>query len=215
MPPVHSVQPAPRRKFLKTSISPPGRAPRRLRRQHRRRHRQGAARRCDPDADGDRPALWRGVRSRLAQSARRSATPRGPARSSNDERADWAAAWALFPGTIAYVWHGALHATTVAESLSTGLHHPGPDHLGQGAAGHRPRRLPLAARAVLVRGAQQGQLDRRPQADHALDDPERRPGRRDHPRHAEAGRMHAPADAEQQRARARPSTSRSSAAAPR
>jgi DNA modification methylase len=36
----------------------------------------------------------------------------------NDERADWAAAWALFPGAIAYVWHGALHATTVAESLA-------------------------------------------------------------------------------------------------
>ena len=35
----------------------------------------------------------------------------------NDERADWADAWALFPGNIAYVWHGALHATTVAESL--------------------------------------------------------------------------------------------------
>ena len=35
----------------------------------------------------------------------------------NDDRADWAAAWALFPGSIAYVWHGALHATTVAESL--------------------------------------------------------------------------------------------------
>lgn len=35
----------------------------------------------------------------------------------NDERADWGAAWALFPGTIAYVWHGALHAPTVAESL--------------------------------------------------------------------------------------------------
>jgi DNA modification methylase len=35
----------------------------------------------------------------------------------NDERADWEAAWALFPGNIAYVWHGALHATTVAESL--------------------------------------------------------------------------------------------------
>jgi hypothetical protein len=28
----------------------------------------------------------------------------------NDERADWAEAWALFPGAIAYVWHGALHA---------------------------------------------------------------------------------------------------------
>jgi DNA modification methylase len=35
----------------------------------------------------------------------------------NDERADWEAAWSLFPGSIAYVWHGALHATTVAESL--------------------------------------------------------------------------------------------------
>jgi len=35
----------------------------------------------------------------------------------NDERADWAQAWKLFPGNIAYVWHGALHATTVAESL--------------------------------------------------------------------------------------------------
>jgi DNA modification methylase len=35
----------------------------------------------------------------------------------NDERADWGAAWALFPGDIAYVWHGALHSTTVAESL--------------------------------------------------------------------------------------------------
>jgi len=35
----------------------------------------------------------------------------------NDDRADWRAAWALFPGAVAYVWHGALHATTVAESL--------------------------------------------------------------------------------------------------
>jgi DNA modification methylase len=35
----------------------------------------------------------------------------------NDERADWAEAWALFPGSIAYVWHGALHAATVAASL--------------------------------------------------------------------------------------------------
>ena len=35
----------------------------------------------------------------------------------NDDRADWRAAWALFPGDVAYVWHGALHAATVAESL--------------------------------------------------------------------------------------------------
>ncbi len=37
----------------------------------------------------------------------------------NDDRADWREAWALFPGDVAYVWHGALHATTVAESLET------------------------------------------------------------------------------------------------
>ena len=36
----------------------------------------------------------------------------------NDDRADWRAAWALYPGDVAYVWHGALHATTVADSLS-------------------------------------------------------------------------------------------------
>ena len=35
----------------------------------------------------------------------------------NDDRADWREAWALFPGDVAYIWHGALHATTVAESL--------------------------------------------------------------------------------------------------
>jgi len=35
----------------------------------------------------------------------------------NDDRADWREAWGLFPGDVAYVWHGALHAATVAESL--------------------------------------------------------------------------------------------------
>ena len=35
----------------------------------------------------------------------------------NDDRADWREAWALFPGEVIYAWHGALHATTVAESL--------------------------------------------------------------------------------------------------
>ncbi|WP_247276722.1 site-specific DNA-methyltransferase [Bradyrhizobium sp. 182] len=35
----------------------------------------------------------------------------------NDEIADWAPTWALYPGEIAYVWHGALRSTIVAESL--------------------------------------------------------------------------------------------------
>jgi DNA modification methylase len=36
----------------------------------------------------------------------------------NDDRADWREAWTLFPGEVAYVWHGALHAATVAGSLT-------------------------------------------------------------------------------------------------
>jgi DNA modification methylase len=36
----------------------------------------------------------------------------------NDERADWTAAWSLFPGNIAYVWHAALRSAIVAESLT-------------------------------------------------------------------------------------------------
>ena len=35
----------------------------------------------------------------------------------NDDRCDWREAWALFPGDVAYVWHAAVHARTVAESL--------------------------------------------------------------------------------------------------
>lgn len=38
-------------------------------------------------------------------------------RVSNDDRADWREAWAVFPGDVAYVWHAGVHARTVAESL--------------------------------------------------------------------------------------------------
>lgn len=35
----------------------------------------------------------------------------------NDDRADWSEAWALFPGSVAYVWHAMRHAGTVFDSL--------------------------------------------------------------------------------------------------
>lgn len=35
----------------------------------------------------------------------------------NDDRADWREAWGLFPGDVAYVWHGGAHTHIVAESL--------------------------------------------------------------------------------------------------
>jgi hypothetical protein len=89
----------------------------------------------------------------------------------NDDRADWREAWALFPGDVAYVWHGGLHAGTVADSLhGHRLREAGPDHLEQERHGDRPRALPPQARAVLVRGPQgrQRPLGRRPEADHRL-----------------------------------------------
>ena len=36
---------------------------------------------------------------------------------SNDDRADWREAWALFPGDVAYVWHAGRYSRVVAESL--------------------------------------------------------------------------------------------------
>src|SRR6266446_1985290 len=35
----------------------------------------------------------------------------------NDDRADWAAAYALFPGSVMYVWHAGLHAAEVASGI--------------------------------------------------------------------------------------------------
>jgi hypothetical protein len=41
----------------------------------------------------------------------------------NDDRGDWREAYALFPGDVAYIWHGALHGDIVAAGLAAcGLH---------------------------------------------------------------------------------------------
>ena len=37
----------------------------------------------------------------------------------NDDQADWSAAWALFPGEVAYVWHAGKFAATVQASLES------------------------------------------------------------------------------------------------
>ncbi len=36
----------------------------------------------------------------------------------NDDRADWREAWALFPGDVAYVWHAGVNSPVVADSLA-------------------------------------------------------------------------------------------------
>jgi DNA modification methylase len=38
---------------------------------------------------------------------------------SNDDRADWREAWALFPGDVAYVWNSALHTDAAITSLES------------------------------------------------------------------------------------------------
>ena len=63
----------------------------------------------DPPYGVDYDPAWR-HRAGVSRSGRR-----GKVR--NDTQADWEPAWLLFPGNIAYVWHGALHAATVAASL--------------------------------------------------------------------------------------------------
>ena len=42
---------------------------------------------------------------------------RAEGRVTNDKRADWSEAWLLSPSDVAYIWHGALHASEVAASL--------------------------------------------------------------------------------------------------
>jgi DNA modification methylase len=64
----------------------------------------------DPPYGVDYDPAWR-HRMGVNRSARRSKVR-------NDDQADWGAAWKLFPGNVAYVWHGALHAATVEKSLS-------------------------------------------------------------------------------------------------
>ncbi|MGE0095973.1 MAG: site-specific DNA-methyltransferase [Alphaproteobacteria bacterium] len=64
----------------------------------------------DPPYGVDYDAQWR-------QAAKVSGTARA-GRVLNDDRADWTAAYALFPGDVAYVWHAGLHSWTVAQNLT-------------------------------------------------------------------------------------------------
>ena len=121
----------------------------------------------------------------------------------NDDRADWREAWALFPGDVAYVWHAGLFAGTVADSLTAcGFELRSQIIWVEGSTRPLARPLPLAARAVLVRGSRQGALVGRSNPDDALADRQPRAGRQDRSRHPKAGGVHAPAHAEQFLARA-------------
>ena len=88
----------------------------RLRGRDQRRRRCAGARRRGAEPDGDRPAVRRGLRSELAPRAGINLNAKKLGTGGNDDRADWRAAWALFPGAVAYVWHAGRYANTVQEA---------------------------------------------------------------------------------------------------
>ena len=71
----------------------------------------------DPPYGVEYDPAWRNDAVQAGRGARGAPSGRAIGKVENDERADWREAWALFPGDVAYVWHGALHAGTVQESL--------------------------------------------------------------------------------------------------
>lgn len=66
----------------------------------------------DPPYGVNYDATWRGRAGHATLGKNRTG------KVSSDHRADWREAWALFPGSIAYVWHGGLMGGTVADSLA-------------------------------------------------------------------------------------------------
>ena len=69
----------------------------------------------DPPYGVEYDAAWR---NDAVRANGRSVGARAVGRVENDDKADWTEAWKLFPGDVAYVWHGGLHAGVVADSLA-------------------------------------------------------------------------------------------------
>lgn len=67
----------------------------------------------DPPYGVEYDATWRGKAGHATKGKNRTGIVE------HDDRADWREVWALFPGSIAYVWHGGLMSGVVAESLTS------------------------------------------------------------------------------------------------
>ena len=89
----------------------------------------------------------------------------------NDDREDWREAWALFPGSVAYVWHASLHTSEVKQSLQasgfeTARRSSGPRIALRSAAATI---IGSMSHAGTLCAAPDGELDRRPQAVDGVD----------------------------------------------
>jgi DNA modification methylase len=70
----------------------------------------------DPPYGVEYDAAWRNEAAAEGKIGQRGQS-RATGKVENDDRAEWAEAWALFPGDVAYVWCASLHAHVVAGSL--------------------------------------------------------------------------------------------------
>lgn len=71
----------------------------------------------DPPYGVEYDPNWRNSADRSTQIKGRKIGATAVGKVQNDDRANWQAAWALFPGDVAYVWHAGLHASEVDASL--------------------------------------------------------------------------------------------------
>src|ERR1700736_275290 len=69
----------------------------------------------DPPYGVEYDAAWRGRRTRAGK--RTSLGVHAKGKSENDNRTDWSEAWALFAGSVAYVWCASLHSDDAISSL--------------------------------------------------------------------------------------------------
>jgi DNA modification methylase len=78
----------------------------------------------DPPYGVGYDADWRNRAIMIEGERRGQHGSRAIGRVTNDDEDDWRAAWVLFPGDVAYVWHSAVHAVEVAESLRAASFEP-------------------------------------------------------------------------------------------
>ena len=165
----------------------------------------GARRRERPHLDGQRPTLWRRLRSGLAQPLRHEHVPADRPKVANDDTADWRAAYALFPGDVAYVWHASL---TIGRLRSIVDRHAASslraqiiwakDQLQISRGHYHWQHEPCW---YAVRKGATGSLVRRSEANDVWQIASRGQDAQDGAWHTEAGRVHASADREQQQPR--------------
>ncbi|SCM71573.1 conserved hypothetical protein [uncultured Pleomorphomonas sp.] len=71
----------------------------------------------DPPYGVEYDAGWRGEAKNGDGKPLSTGKGRAKGKVENDNRGDWSAAWALFPGDVAYVWHGERQLVSIADQL--------------------------------------------------------------------------------------------------